>query len=134
MSLVTGSWWADLAQRAYRQATQTAVPILAAVVAAGPGNIDPQTVVYAVVSAVAVTVAKFVLLQVASVKPAESGRAWVRLVDRVGPAVAGVLLGVPVSGLADVLSVDWAQVGYLAVASGVLAALAARVDPPVVEA
>lgn len=128
-SLTSLPWWRELAQRMYRQAVQTAAPILTAVVLAGPGDIDPATVGYAIASAVAVTVAKFGLVQITQIKPADSARPWVRLLDRVGPAVAGVVLGVPVSGLSDVLSVDWAQVGYVAVAAGALAALAAKVDP-----
>ena len=54
---------------------------------------------------------------------------WRQVIDRVLPAVAGVYLGVPLSGLNDFVATDWVQVTWVALAAGVLAAGAARIDP-----
>ena len=126
---MTIEWLYDLTQRMWRQGYQVAVPIFAAVVASGAGNIDPRAVIAALASAEAVTLFKFILLHVTEVEVDLDSTWWRQVIDRVLPAVAGVYLGVPLSGLDDFVATDWVQVTWVALAAGVLAAGAARIDP-----
>lgn len=127
--LVDSAWWLDFLQRLWRQGYQTALPILQAIVTQGAGTIDPQALAVAILGAEAVTLFKFVVFQLASVAPSNDSRAWVRILDRVVPAFAGVFAGVALADVSDFLAVDWTQTAYLAVVAAVLAAVAAKVDP-----
>jgi hypothetical protein len=127
--LVTAAWWRVLAERAGRQAAQTAVPILAAVVAA-TGHVDAAANAVALAGAVAVTVLTTVFRYLADIHPDPSAPFLVQLLDRAVPAAAGVLAGLPLASWTDLVSVSWAQAGYAALAAAVTAILAVYVTPP----
>lgn len=104
-----------------RQVLQTAVPIVAAVVASG-GAVDLGTVGLALVGAVAVTGVKFVLLAAAEIPVAGPGTpfGW-RAADRAIPAFVGVVAGVWPSDVAGFVAVDWRAAAVAASAASVLA-------------
>lgn len=122
--LDTSSFWRQLLERAGRQAAQTALPIVAAVGAAGVINVT--AVVVAVVVAVLVTVLK-ALAGVAATP--DEPLLW-QLLDRAVPAAAGTLLGFVPVDLANIEGVDWSAVGFAAVSAAVVAMLAYYVTPP----
>ena len=123
--IATTSFWRELLDRAGRQAAQVALPIVAAVSAAG-GGLHPGEVAAVLGVAVAVTFLK--ALAGLSASPAEP-LGW-RLLDRALPAAAGVALGFIPVDLAGVGGVDWSAVGYAAGAAAVTSLLAYYVTPP----
>lgn len=127
--LVTVAWWRVLLERLGRQAAQTAVPILAAVVAA-TGHVDVRATVLALLGAEAVTVLTTTVRYLADVHPAPDAPLGVQVLDRAVPAAAGVLAGLPVASWADIIAVDWAEAGWAALAAGVTAVIAVYVTPP----
>lgn len=127
--LVTVAWWRLLLERLGRQAAQTAVPILAAIVSA-TGHVDIQAVGVALFGALAVTVLTTAARELASITVDPSAALWVQVLDRAVPAAAGVVVGVPLASLGDLFTVDWASVGYAAVAAAVTAILSVYVTPP----
>ena len=127
--LATAGFWRLLAERLGRQAAQTAVPILATLVAAG-GQVDVKTVGIALAGSLGVTVVKSAFLYLADFEvPADAPFVW-QLVDRAVPAAFGVLAGLwPVS--ADgLLNFQWQPALYAAGAAAVTAILSVYVTPP----
>lgn len=97
-TLATVSFWRVLAERTGRQAAQTAVPLLAAIVAAG-GQVDVVNVSLALGMQVAVVAGKAAMQGLVDVRVApDSALGW-QLLDRAVPAAAGVYVGLwPVTG------------------------------------
>jgi hypothetical protein len=127
--LVTVAWWRVLLERLGRQAAQTAVPILAAVVAS-TGHVDPVATVWALGGALAVTVVTTTVRYLADVHPDATAPFLVQVLDRAVPAAFGVLAGLPLASWSDLVSVDWTQALYAAGAAAVTAILAVYVTPP----
>lgn len=127
--LVTVAWWRILLERLGRQAAQTAVPILAAVVGA-TGHVDVRATLFALLGAEAVTLLTVAFRYLADVHPDRTAPFLVQVLDRAVPAAAGVLAGLPLASWVDVLTVDWAEAGYAALAAAVTAILAVYITPP----
>ena len=127
--LVTWSWWRDLAERLGRQALQTALPILAAVVAA-QGHIDIPAALVVLGGALAVTALKGILTELADIAPPGSASIGVTLLDRALPAFAGTLLGFLPADWFGLLAMHWRDDLTAAVSAAVLAVLTAYVTPP----
>lgn len=124
------TWWELLLERCWRQALQTAVPIIGAVVASG-GAVDVRTVAVGLAGAVAVSVGKALLMALVEVDvdDAEAGLGW-RILDRALPAAAGVVVGLwPVSA-AELTVIDWHAGLQAAGAAAVLAVLSMWATPP----
>lgn len=129
--IITFSWWRVVLERASRQAAQTAVPILATVVASA-GHVDIPAMAVALVGAVAVTVAKSALQEISGVHADPGDPILVQVVDRALPAAAGVLVGfVPVDA-AGILAVHWSDVAAAAVSAAVISIVAVYATPPAV--
>lgn len=125
--LATGTFWRDLLERAGRQAAQTALPIVAAIGAAG--TISPQAVAVAIAGAVLFTVIKALV----TIKYTPGEDVVSALLDRAVPAAAGTVLGMVPVDTFNILAVDWSAVFWAAGAAAVVAMLAYYVTPPVVE-
>ena len=124
--LTTGAFWRDLLERVGRQLAQTALPIVAAVGAAG--RIDVKNVVVALAGAALLTILK----ALATVKFTPGEDAVSALLDRAVPAAAGTVLGMLGLDVFDVTSVDWSAALWAAAAAAVIAMLAYYVTPPTV--
>src|SRR4051812_41061488 len=109
--LATGSFWRDLLERVGRQLAQTALPIVAAVGAAG--SIDVKPVFTALAGAAVLTILK--ALVTVKYEPGED--ALSALLDRAVPAAAGTALGMFSLDVFDVTLVDWSAVAWAAVAA-----------------
>lgn len=115
----------DLAERVMRQALQVVGPVLAVVAATGHG-FEVAPVALAVALAVLLTVLK----AVADISAPEGAPLWRVLLDRVGSAVAGTVLGfLPVEYL-GLLNVNWGNVLYAALGAAGLALASYFYAPP----
>lgn len=131
--LATVPWWRSLLERLGRQAAGTAVPILAAVVAAG-GDVSVETVAFGLAGTLAISLGKAALLAVADVQATTATALGWQLVDRAVPAAAGVLAGlwpVDAAGLADI---DVRAALVAAGAAALLAVIGYWVTPPALTA
>lgn len=124
--LATAGFWRDLLERVGRQLAQTALPIVAAVGAAG--SIDVKPVFTALAGAAVLTVLKALV----TVKYTPGEDALSALVDRAVPAAAGTALGMLSVDVLDIMGVDWSAVAWAAAAAAVIAMLAYYVTPPTV--
>lgn len=131
--LVTVSWWRMLLERLGRQAAQTIVPVLAAVVSQG-GTIQPKTVILGLAGALAVTLGKALLLSILDVAPSGTESLTWRLVDRAVPAFAGVFAGIWPNAWAGLGAFDWTSTLYAAISAAGVAVLAVWVTPPALAA
>jgi hypothetical protein len=122
-------WWRDLAERLGRQALQTAVPIIVAVVSAR-GRVDVAATLVTLGGALAVTAVKGLLQAVAGVVPPDGASLHVTLLDRAVPAFAGVLLGFMPTDWCGLLTLHWRDAFTAAVSAAVLAVISAYVTPP----
>lgn len=115
----------DLAERVMRQALQVLGPVLAVVAATGHG-FEVAPVALAVALAALLTILKAVF----NVKAPEGAPIWRVLLDRVGSAVAGTVLGfLPVEAL-GLLNVNWGNVLYAALGAAGLALASYFYAPP----
>lgn len=122
-------FWRDLANRLYRQARQTAVPILVVLSVANNG-LDIGVVLAALGSTLLVTLGKAALLAIAGAKPATLDVSpLVLAADRALPAALGVLLSVwPADAYGFTKVHWWPDVASAALSAAVLALLDARSD------
>lgn len=129
-SLVTYSFWQDVAERTVRSVLQTALPIASAVAATGAG-VDAKAVSAALAAVVVFTLLK----NVAGVRASGSGTA--AIFDRAGSAAAATILAflpqAALSSWSDWAAVDWGAVAMAASASALVAVVNFWLAPPVVE-
>jgi hypothetical protein len=127
--LTNWPWWRDLGERLGRQALQTALPILAAVVAA-QGRIAVAATLVVLGGALAVTLAKGFLYELAGVSAPTGAGLVVTLLDRAVPAFAGVLLGFMPADWFGLLAMHWQDAFTAALSAAVVAVVSAYVTPP----
>jgi hypothetical protein len=123
-------WWQDLGTRLWRQLYQTAVPNLQLALASG--HIDLAAVAITLASVEGLTAVKFVIAELNGWKPTTDTTWGWHLVDRVAPAVGGVLLGAGFATWADVLHADWQQVGSAVLVAALIAAIDQQANPATV--
>jgi len=113
--------WREFGARVWNQVQQTALPILAAIVAA-PEELTGVVALVGVLSPIAVTAIKAALAVLL-----EFDYPGVVL-DRVIPAVAGVLIAFVPLTLTDMVSVNWIYAAIAAVAAGIAALIDNRIQ------
>jgi hypothetical protein len=113
--------WRDFGARVWNQVQQTALPILAAIVAA-PEELTSTVAVIGVLSPIVITAIKAALAALLDFDYPGV------VLDRVIPAVAGVLVAFVPLMLADLLTVNWVYAAIAAVAAGVAALIDNRIQ------
>lgn len=128
-SLADSAWRRLVVERLGRQFAQTALPLLAVIVAA-PGTFEPRAFVVSTGLALALSLGLSILREVAAITPAtDAALAW-RILDRAAPAFAGVLVGLWPVDAVGLLTFDWSSAFIAATAAAVQAAIAYVATPP----
>lgn len=124
-----GEVWRDLLERAIRNEVQAVMPVLVA--AAGSGaEIHFVTVAMSVLVVLMWTTAKFFLEWTTT----PAAPLWLRLLDRVGSAVAAALIAmIPASWDGTLSAVDWPAVGRAVFAAAAISLIMFYWAPPGVE-
>ena len=120
-SLSSRAWWEATVVLCLRQALHASLPVV--LVLAAPGRVLRWAELVALTGAVGVTFG-------AALLRALQGAQDTTPLGMVARSVAGVLLGLGVTDLASLASVNWRAACTAACLAGVLALVHVRVDPP----
>jgi drug/metabolite transporter (DMT)-like permease len=126
-SLGSAAWWTEVAEGAWRQFLQVALPYLVVIAASG---VVTRGAAWAIASAAVTGTLTVVLGRISGLKPDPVDSGATQAVYRVLSAVAASLLTFLPVDLGQLLDVNWVAAVLAALASGALALVHGVLDAP----